>query len=80
MEKPTLRQESLPRGYRVQRRHGGERELHCQEDRDHHDEHHGGAVGVPLPPVPGLLIARLDPEYRESPERKSSLIRFSRKF
>ena len=62
---------AIPRGYSVQRRHGGERELHRQEDRDHHDEHHGGAVGVPLPPVPGLLIARLDPEYRESPERKS---------
>ena len=42
---------TIPRGYGVERRHGGERELHRQEDRDHHDEHHGGAVGVPLPPV-----------------------------
>ena len=29
--------------------------LHCQEDGDDHDEHHGGGVGVPLPPVPRLL-------------------------
>ena len=47
----------------MQRSHGGEWELHRQEDRDHHDEHHGGAVGVPLSPVPGLLVARLNPEY-----------------
>ena len=58
---------SLPRGYGVQSCHGGERELHRQEDRDDHDEHHSGAVSVPLPPVPGLLVARLDPEYREAP-------------
>ena len=51
----------------MQRSHGGERELHRQEDRDDHDEHHSGAVSVPLPPVPGLLVARLDPEYREAP-------------
>ena len=58
---------SSPRGYCVQCRHGGEWELHRQEDGDNHDEHHGGAVCVPLSPVPGLLVAGLDPEYREAP-------------
>ena len=47
----------------MQRRHGGQRELHSQEHRDDNDEHHGGAVGVSLPPVPGLLVTGLDPEY-----------------
>ena len=76
MEKPTLRQESLPRGYRVQRRHGGERELHCQEDRDHHDEHHGGAVGIPLPPVSLLLTESKHREPSESERVKTKLIDF----
>ena len=55
----------------MQCRHGGERELHRQEDGDDHDEHHGGAVGVPLSPVPSLLVVGLDPEYREAPGNKT---------
>ena len=29
-------------------RHDHERELHCQEDRDNHDQHQGCVVGVSL--------------------------------
>ena len=38
--------------YCVQRSHGGQGQLHRQEDGDDHNQHQGGAVGVPLPPVP----------------------------
>ena len=36
-------------------RDDGKRRLHSQEHGDDHDEHHGGRVGVSLPPVPRLL-------------------------
>ena len=46
-------------------------DLDRQEDGDDHDEHHGGAVRVPLSPVPSLLVVGLDPEYREAPGNKT---------
>ena len=40
-----------PGGDGVERRDDHEGALHRQEHRDHHDQHHGRAVRVPLPLV-----------------------------
>jgi len=43
---------SLPGGYGVEGRDDHEGDLDDEEETDHHDEHHGGTVGVPLLAVP----------------------------
>ena len=45
--------------------HGGQRELHRQEDGNDDYEHHAGAVGISLPPVSLLLT---ESKHRESSE------------
>ena len=46
---------TLPWWDRVKSCHGRQRQLHRQEDGNDDYEHHGGAVGVPLSPVPLLF-------------------------
>ena len=68
---------ALPGWYGVKRCHGGQGKFHRQEHGNDHNQHHGGAVGIPLPPVTRLLA--VESKDWQSSAKWSKYLTFSSK-